>query len=148
MSKISSTLRTLFGLSDTKKAKTGTVRTEFYRGHLLKRNPSHPDYWTVTITDKSMVGKLEYVKKAVDQWCDFKVVVGPEFFEKNEDTFSEQQTFDYKEFKLKNDCGGDNDWYVTYRGRLMKGSKEKIMKAIDALEQRRAEAVKAAQIEE
>ncbi|MEZ8826998.1 DUF3319 domain-containing protein [Vibrio amylolyticus] len=139
MSKMSAALRALFGIETSTTKKQNMVRTEFYRGHLLKRNPAHPDYWSATITDVSVVGKLEYLKLSVDQWCDHKVIVPPEHFEKNQQKFSEQLTFDHKEFKLKNDLGGDNDWYITYRGKLMKGSKAKIIEAIDFLERKRSE---------
>ncbi|MGF1694429.1 DUF3319 domain-containing protein [Vibrio kyushuensis] len=138
MSIMSTALRALFGPKDSSSKKQNMVRTEFYRGHLLKRNPAHPDYWSATITDCSMVGKLEYLKMSVDQWCDHKVIVAPEHFEKSQQQLSEQLTFDHKEFKLKNDHGGDNEWYITYRGRLMKGSKGKIIEALDLLEQKRS----------
>ncbi|MCK6263389.1 DUF3319 domain-containing protein [Vibrio sp. ZSDE26] len=139
MGKISEAVQSLFGFKKSTSKKQNMVRTEFYRGHLLKRNPAHPDYWSVTIKGNSMVGKLEYVKKSVEQWCDHKVLVAPDYFEKNMQQLSEQLTFDYKEFKLKNDHGGDNGWYLTYRGRLMKGSKVKIIEAIDLLEKKREE---------
>ncbi|WGV98410.1 DUF3319 domain-containing protein [Vibrio sp. YMD68] len=137
MSRMATAMRTLFGIKNSSPKKQNMMRTEFYRGHLLKRNPAHPDYWSATITDKSLVGKLEYLKMSVDQWCNHKVIVAPEYFEKNKPQLSDQLTFDYKEFKLKNDHGGDNDWYITYRGRLMKGSKGKIIEAIDLLELKR-----------
>jgi hypothetical protein len=136
MSKMSTAIRALLGLQEPSSKKQSMVRNEFYRGHLLTRNPAHPDYWSATITDNSMVGKLEYLKMSVDQWCDHKVIVAPEHFEKTRQ-LSEQLTFEHKEFKLKNDHGGDNDWYITYRGRLMKGSKGKIIEVIDLLEQKR-----------
>ncbi|WP_070965782.1 DUF3319 domain-containing protein [Vibrio sonorensis] len=136
MGKLSSSLMELFGIGANKAKKTNTVRTEFYRGHLLKRNIAHLENWSVDIADKCFVGKLEYIKMSVDQWCDNKVIVPPDYFEKNVKEHKENQTVEYKGFVIKNDTGKRNDWYATYRGRLMKGCRKKIEQAIDEIRER------------
>jgi hypothetical protein len=126
----------LFRSGRAKSKKTNTVRTEFYRGHLIKRNITHQNNWSVHITDKTFVGKIEYIKMSIDQWCDNKVIVAPEYFERHANDSVEHQIVDYKGHKIINDLGGSNDWYVIYRGKLMKGSRQKIEKALDQLEEK------------
>lgn len=135
MAKKTSLLR-LFRSGKGKTKKTNTVRTEFYRGHLIKRNVTHLNNWSVNISDRSFVGKIEFIKMSVDQWCDNRVIVAPEYFEKHTNDSIERQIADYKGHKLINDLGGDNDWYVMYRGKLMKGSRQKIEQAIDVIEEK------------
>lgn len=123
----------LFTWGHEKSQKTSRVRTEFYRGHLLKRNVAHLENWSVNISDKTFVGKIEFIKMSVDQWCDNKVVVAPEYFERHATNSPERQVIEYK---IINDHGGANDWYVSYRGKLMKGSKSKIEKVIEQFEEK------------
>ena len=42
-------------------------------------------------------------------------------------------TEEYKGFKLMNDSGKPNEWYVILRGRLLKGSTVAIKKHLDAV---------------
>ncbi len=126
----------LFRSDKDKAKKTNLVRTQFYRGHVLKRNMTNLDIWSVTISDKPFTGKLEFVKMSVDEWCENGVVVAPEHFEQRAEKGTEHQTEEYQGYKIINDLGGDNDWYVMYRGKLIKGSKNKIEEFIDKMEEK------------
>ncbi len=116
-----------------------TVRTDLYRGHLIKLNSDDSNKWSVVIGDNVGVGQINDIRMTIDYWIDFGLYASPDYF-KNKGTESQvRQVFDYKNFKLVNDLGGKNDWYVSYRGKLMKGSKEKIIEVIDRVELKRTE---------
>ncbi|MGG5573392.1 DUF3319 domain-containing protein [Vibrio diazotrophicus] len=125
----------IFTSAKPKSRKAHTVRTDFYRGHFIKRNADSSERWSVILGEKMAVGEIKYIKMTIDHWADTGTYVPPEYFKSNDDP-SNRQTFDYKNFKIINDLGGQNDWYIIYRGKLMKGSKDKIIQVIDRIEER------------
>ncbi len=125
--------------SKNKAKKLGTVRTDFYRGYFIKRNADDSNKWSVVLGDKVGVGEITYVKMSIDHWIEYGIYASPDHFKSKRASTQERQVFTYKNFKIMNDLGGKNDWYITYRGHLMKGSKEKIIEVIDKVELKKAE---------
>ncbi len=125
--------------SKNKPKKLGTVRTDFYRGYFIKRNTDDSNKWSVVLGSKVGVGEITYVKMSIDHWIEYGIYASPDHFKSKSTKAKERQITTYKGYKIVNDLGGKNDWYITYRGKLMKGSKEKIIEMIDRVEQKRAE---------
>ncbi len=122
-----------------KAKKLGTVRTDFYRGHFIKRNSDDSNKWNVALGKNIGVGEIQYVKMTIDHWIEYGLYASPEHFKNKGTGEHERQVFEYKSFKIVNDLGGKNDWYISYRGKLMKGSKEKIIAVIDKVEMKKLE---------
>ncbi len=128
--------------SKNKAKKLGTVRTDFYRGYFIKRNSDDSNKWSVVLGSNAGVGEISHVKMSIDHWIEYGIYASPDHFKTKATNTKERQVTSYKGFKIVNDLGGKNDWYITYRGQLMKGSKEKIIAVIDRVEQKRAESKK------
>ncbi len=122
-----------------KSKKLRTVRTDFYRGYFIKRNSDDSNKWSVVLGDNVGVGQINDIRMAIDYWIESGLYASPEYFKNKGSDLQGRQIFDYKNFKLVNDLGGKNDWYVSYRGKLMKGSKEKIIEVIDRVELKRTQ---------
>lgn len=129
----------IFSPKNKKAKKLGTVRTDFYRGYFIKRNSDDSNKWSVVLGDNAGVGEINYIKMTIDHWIEYGLYASPEHFKNTTSGEYARQVFDYKGYKIVNDLGGKNDWYISYRGKLMKGSKEKIISVIDQVEQKRLE---------
>ncbi|WP_375749491.1 DUF3319 domain-containing protein [Vibrio sp. HN007] len=114
----------------------GSAKTTFYRSHYLKKQPDGDDLWSTKIDGLVVTGKLENIKKSVDSWCDNKIVIPPDSFESLPGRPTNRQVVEYKGFKIINDKGGEKDWYVTHKGKLLKGSRVAIENKIDQAIQR------------
>ncbi|MGF1681463.1 DUF3319 domain-containing protein [Photobacterium minamisatsumaniensis] len=105
----------------------------FHRGHNIENATGSPDDWKTTINGAAVKNKLTLVKKSIDWWCDMKTFMSPEKFgdiSGQSKQFS-QKAEDYKGFKLINDNGEPNGWYVMIGNRLLKGSPAAIKKHLD-----------------
>ncbi|OZS42012.1 DUF3319 domain-containing protein [Photobacterium sanguinicancri] len=104
-----------------------------YRGYHLENASGELDDWKVNINGKILAGKVTLVKKSIDWWCDMKTLMSPASFATQETSQRNpnQKTEDYKGFKLMNDTGKPNEWYVFLRGQLLKGSPIAIKKHLD-----------------
>ncbi|KMV31580.1 DUF3319 domain-containing protein [Photobacterium swingsii] len=104
-----------------------------YRGYHLENASGDLDDWKVTINGKILAGKVTLVKKSIDWWCDMKTIMSPASFAQQETAQrnTQQKSEDYKGFKLMNDSGKPNEWYVLLRGQLLKGSPAAIKKHLD-----------------
>ena len=110
-----------------------TKRTAFHRGYYLENSSGENDKWKARINGEFISGTLELIKKSIDWWCDMGKVLPPESFEpvsipKQENT---RKIKVHNGVKLINDTGDYDDWYVLYRGKLLKGTKEDIEMFID-----------------
>lgn len=110
---------------------SGGANTTFYRSHYLKRQAEGEDLWGTKIDGLVVTGKLENIQKSVDSWCDNKIVIPPDSFESIPGRPTNRQLVEYKGFKIINDKGGEKDWYVTHKGKLLKGSRAAIENKID-----------------
>ncbi|WED24470.1 DUF3319 domain-containing protein [Vibrio sp. JC009] len=117
-------------------AGSNCAKTTFHRSHYIKKHPEGDDIWGTKVGGKLMLGKLENVKKSIDYWYDTKVIVPPAHFDSIPGRPTDRKIVEYKGFKIINDKGGERDWYVTYKGKLLKGSKAAIEKRIDTAIQR------------
>lgn len=123
-------------LKKDKNSNKGSAKTTFYRSHYLKKQPDGDDLWGTKIDGLVVTGKMENVKKSIDSWCDNKIVIPPDSFESLPGRPTDRQVVEYKGFKIINDKGGEKDWYVTHKGRLLKGSRIAIENKIDQAIQR------------
>ncbi|MGF1718139.1 DUF3319 domain-containing protein [Photobacterium chitinilyticum] len=107
----------------------------FHRGHNIENATGDPDGWKTIINGRPVASKLTLVKKSIDWWCDMKAFMPPEKFAgvDSQPQHADQKIEDYKGFKLMNDSGKPNEWYVMLRGRLLKGSPIAIKKHLDAV---------------
>ncbi|MGF1887430.1 DUF3319 domain-containing protein [Photobacterium profundum] len=106
----------------------------FHRSYILENSSGAPDGWKTSINGHSVSGQLSLLKKSVDWWCDMKAFLPPSSFEginSRQKEASSQQTEGYRGFKLINDSGKPNEWYVILRGQLLKGPADKIKKHLD-----------------
>lgn len=105
-----------------------------HRSYILENSSGAPDGWKTSINGNPVSGKLSLLKKSVDWWCDMKAFLPPNSFEginsRQKETVA-QQLDDYRGFKLINDSGKPNEWYVILRGQLLKGPAVKIKKHLD-----------------
>lgn len=115
------------------------AKTTFYRNHFIKKHPDGDELWGTSIQGQALVGKLENIKKSINNWYETKVIVPPEHFELLAVRPANRQVVEYHGFKIINDTGGEKEWYLTHKGKLLKGSRVAIEKKIDAaLEKARA----------
>ncbi|PSW20228.1 DUF3319 domain-containing protein [Photobacterium sanctipauli] len=114
----------------------------FHRGHNIENASGAPDGWKTTINGSVITNKLTLVKKSIDWWCDMKAFMPPEKFEGvgNQTKQAAQKIEDYKGFKLINDNGEANGWYVMLAGKLLKGSPAAIKKHLDLVLLKRQQA--------
>lgn len=107
----------------------------FHRGHNIENATGDPDGWKTSINGTPIEGRLPLVKKSINWWCEMKTFMPPEKFEgiASKPQTSTSTIDEYKGFKLMNDSGKPNDWYVILGGRLLKGSPTAIKKHLDAV---------------
>ncbi|WP_299013250.1 DUF3319 domain-containing protein [uncultured Photobacterium sp.] len=107
----------------------------FHRGHNIENTTGEPNAWRTVINGRPVENKFTLVKKSIDWWCDMKTFMPPEKFEglNSQPQQSAQKVEEYRGFKLMNDSGTPNEWYVILRGRLLKGSPVAIKKHLDAV---------------
>ena len=106
----------------------------FHRGHNIENATGDPYGWKTVINGHPIESKLPLVKKSIDWWCEMKTFMPPEKFERvNKAQQTEPNSEEYKGFRLMNDSGKPNDWYIILRGRLLKGSPAAIKKHLDAV---------------
>ncbi|GHA34371.1 DUF3319 domain-containing protein [Photobacterium aphoticum] len=110
-----------------------------HRGHRIENVNNREDGWSAVIEGRTITHKLSLVKKSIDWWYEMNTFMPPEKFESIVSKKQPQQlTMDYKGFKLRNDTGYPNDWYVMAGTRLLKGHADAIKRHIDAALQRSA----------
>ncbi|MGR5142080.1 DUF3319 domain-containing protein [Photobacterium sp. DNB23_23_1] len=104
----------------------------FHRGHNIENASGAPDGWKTTISGNTIISKLSLVKKSIDWWYDMQTFMPPEkFIIAGSREKASQQVEDYKGFKLINDNGDLNGWYVILGTKLLKGSPTAIKKHLD-----------------
>lgn len=124
-----------------------SAKTTFHRSHYIKKHPDHDDMWGTSIDGQPVVGKLDNVIKSINTWYETRVVVPPEHFDTLPGRPIDRQMVEYNGFKIINDRGGEKDWYVIHKNKLLKGSRGAIERKIDAAIMR-AKAQKEARIQE
>ncbi|MDV5167523.1 DUF3319 domain-containing protein [Photobacterium rosenbergii] len=104
----------------------------FHRGHNIENASGAPDGWKTTINGNTIIHKLTLVKKSIDWWYDMQTFMPPEkFLAGNKAERVDQRIEEYKGFKLINDNGEPNGWYVMLGSKLLKGSPTAIKKHLD-----------------
>lgn len=105
----------------------------FHRGHNIENASGSPDDWKTFINGNLVVNKLTLVKKSIDWWCDMKAFMPPEKFlgVGHSAKQGSRKVEEYKGFKLFNDTGEANQWYVVLGKNLVKGSPVAIKKHLD-----------------
>lgn len=112
-----------------------TKRSSFHRGYYIENTSGESDKWKARVNGEFISGSLDLIKKSIDWWCDTGKVLPPESFTpaslpKPE---NKRKIIVHNGVKLFNDTGESDDWYVLYRGRLLKGTKEEIEMFIDRI---------------
>lgn len=108
-----------------------TIRKTFHRGYYIENSSGNVDNWIARVNDELITGKLELIKKSIDWWCDMKKVFPPESFELQNKEAIHREVIDYEGFKIINDTGEHNEWYMYHNGRLFKGTRMAIEAKID-----------------
>ncbi|WP_231568939.1 DUF3319 domain-containing protein [Photobacterium gaetbulicola] len=104
----------------------------FHRGHNIENASGAPDGWKTTINGNTVINKLTLVKKSIDWWYDMQTFMPPEkFLARNSSEKNGQKIEEYKGYKLINDNGEPNGWYVILGTKLLKGSPVAIKKHLD-----------------
>ncbi|MCQ1056933.1 DUF3319 domain-containing protein [Photobacterium sp. ZSDE20] len=104
----------------------------FHRGHNIENASGAPNGWKTTISGNTIISKLSLVKKSIDWWYDMQTFMPPEkFIIAGSREKASQKVEDYKGFKLINDNGDLNGWYVILGTKLLKGSPTAIKKHLD-----------------
>ncbi|PSU36501.1 DUF3319 domain-containing protein [Photobacterium lutimaris] len=106
----------------------------FHRGHNIENASGAPDGWKTTINGNTVISKLTLIKKSIDWWYDMQTFMPPEkFVAAGSNQRINQKIELYKGFKLINDNGEPNGWYVILGTKLLKGSPAAIKKHLDAV---------------
>ncbi|MGF1686711.1 DUF3319 domain-containing protein [Photobacterium japonica] len=105
----------------------------FHRGHHIENVTNTENGWTAVIEGRSITHSLALVKKSIDWWYDMNTFMHPEKLVTTTTRKPQQaRVVDYKGFKIRNDSGEHNQWYVIAGTRLLKGNVEAIKKHLDA----------------
>lgn len=112
----------------------------FHRGHTIENASGHPDDWKCIIGGQSVSSKLTLIKKSIDWWCETKTFMPPNKLvagQNNPARLTQTKVEEYKGFKLMNDSGENNQWYVIIGCRLLKGTPAAIKQHLDIVIQKR-----------
>jgi len=107
-----------------------TIKRIHHRGYLLENSTSDTERWKAKINGKVITGDKTFIETSIDWWCDKKTELSQEKFSEIKNT-EEREIVVHKGFKILNDTGDENSWYMLHNGRLLKGSKLAIIKKID-----------------
>lgn len=119
-------------VKDEPDEKRKIVKKAFHRGYYIENSSGNVDGWTARVNGEFITGKLELMKKSIDWWCDLKKVFPPESFSNIEPSKKMQrEVIVHQGFKIMNDTGDRNEWYMYHNGRLLKGTKSAIEGKID-----------------
>lgn len=109
------------------------VKSRFHRGYYIENSTEDINKWKARVNGQFITGNLESIKESIDWWCDKNEVLLPETFttSKLPKKIKNRKVKVYRGFKLLNDTGEHHEWYILYKGKLIKGSKEGIEIMID-----------------
>ena len=100
-----------------------------HRGYLAENATEAIDSWKARINGKIVTGELDFIKQSIDWWCDNKTMLSPE--KTTNQGKSKRKVEVYQGFKIINDTGELNGWYMLHGGQLLKGTKKAIEAKID-----------------
>lgn len=108
------------------------VERRSYRDFLLENADGSADSWKAKINNNVVSGDLEFIKTSIDWWCDRKMILP----QKEADTIIpppriRREIVIYRGFKIINDTGEKNGWYMLHKGKLLKGTKSAIEEQIN-----------------
>ena len=108
------------------------VKKAFHRGFYIENSSGDIDGWTARINGEFISGKLELMKKRIDWWCDMRKVFTTESFANIEPSKKiQREVIVHQGFKIMNDTGEHNEWYMYHNRQLLKGTKVAIEAKID-----------------
>ncbi|WP_434361526.1 DUF3319 domain-containing protein [Parasalinivibrio latis] len=82
--------------------------------------------------NRVVTAELLAIKKSIDWWAEASIFRDPADFEgMEEESEDTTQTEEHKEYKLVNDDGRVDTWYVMIGGKLFKGSLKMLKRKID-----------------
>lgn len=108
-----------------------------YREHLVENATGNADDWKAKVNQQVIAGNLDSLKARIDGWCNKQMPLKPGSKHRDSAAFTRQIVI-HRGFKIINDTGESNEWYMLHRGQLFKGTR-------DAIEQRINQALARAQ---
>ncbi|MGF1757197.1 DUF3319 domain-containing protein [Photobacterium sagamiensis] len=106
-----------------------TIQRIHHRGFLVENTTEGLDSWKAKINGKLNTGDLSSIKESIDWWCDNKTEIAHD--KAANQNSSKRKVVVYQGFKLFNDTGEHNTWYMLHNGQLLKGSQKAIEAKID-----------------
>ncbi|WP_413113541.1 DUF3319 domain-containing protein [Thaumasiovibrio sp. DFM-14] len=108
----------------------------FHRGITIDNPTSEPGCWKAKIYGNDVVGDLDIIRKCIDWSTEMRAFVSPEQIKKQaQNTHIKerptQQSCVHHGFKIINDSGKENEWYLLIRGQLLKGSLAAVKRVLD-----------------
>ncbi|UTV28948.1 DUF3319 domain-containing protein [Photobacterium atrarenae] len=101
-----------------------------YREHLVENATGNTDDWKAKVNQQVISGDLDSLKERIDRWCDKQVAVKPGSKHFGSAAFTRQIVI-HRGFKIINDTGESNGWYMLHRGQLFKGTRVAIEQRIN-----------------
>ncbi|UTV31028.1 DUF3319 domain-containing protein [Photobacterium atrarenae] len=112
------------------------IRSKYHRGYYIESISGEQDKWRARINGEFVSGSLEQIKMSIDLWCDRKEFVPPESIRvplKSDSLKKKPRVKVYKGVKIFIDDEGDDEWYLIYKGKLLKGNLPNIVSFIDKI---------------
>lgn len=105
-----------------------TVERMSYRDFLIENATGRVDNWKAKVNNNVITGDLSYIKESIDWWCDKKMMLPRKntlALDSSSSTMRREIVV-HRGFKIINDNGKSNGWYMLHRGTLLKGTKSAI----------------------
>ncbi len=99
----------------------------FHRGVTIDNPTGEPGHWQAKVQGHDVKGELDAIKKSIDWSTEMRTFISPEqvanqVSAKVTKEKPQQKTDVHLGFKIINDSGKDNEWYLIIKGQLLKGS--------------------------
>lgn len=110
-----------------------TVERMSYRDFLIENATGRVDNWKSKVNNNVITGDLTFIKESIDWWCDKKMMLPRKntlALDSSSSTMRREIVV-HRGFKIINDNGKSNGWYMLHRGVLLKGTKSAIQKEIN-----------------
>ncbi|WP_170111907.1 DUF3319 domain-containing protein [Photobacterium frigidiphilum] len=106
------------------------IKRRYHRGFLLENTIGNIDGWKAKLNNKIITGEQAFIETSIDWWCDKKIELSLKQFSKIMQV-KKYKIVIHQGFKIINDNGKDNEWYILHHRKLIKGTRSAIIKKID-----------------
>lgn len=121
--------RTSSKVTESSHLQQPVIKRMHHRGYLMESSTEGVDSWKAKINGKVITGEQAFIKESIDWWCDKKTELSPEKASSHDS--SKRKVEVHQGFKIMNDTGEHNGWYMLHNGKLLKGTKKAIEARID-----------------